>query len=79
MINVQLEKSNNENALSFLRRFNKRIQGAGILNRMRSIRYKVRNKSPLTRKKRTLTLIARRAETAELIKQGKITEKIPRH
>ena len=78
MINVQIEKSNNENSLSLLRRFNKRIQGAGVLNKMRSVRYKERNKSKYTRKKRALTQMGRRAEMAELIKLGKVTEKMPR-
>ena len=78
MINVQVEKANNENSVTLLRRFTKRVQGASILNRMRAIRYKERNKSKYTKKKRALSQIERRKVTAELLKLGKITEKMPR-
>ena len=74
MINVQIERSNNENPLSTLRRFNKKVQGSGIMKRVRSIRYKDRNKSPLARKKHALNKLTRRKEVEGLMKLGKMTD-----
>lgn len=73
MINVQIERTNNENSLSTLRRFNKRVQGSGVMKRVRSIRYKGRNRSPLTNKKHALNILKRRVEVEYLMKLGKMT------
>lgn len=78
MINVEIEKNANENALAVLRRFTKRVQGSGVLPRVRSIRYKLRNESPFRRKRRTLEVIAHNAEQEKLKKLGKIpTNPVP--
>jgi len=77
-VNVQVDKLSNENALSLVRRFTKRVQGAGILNRVRKIRYKVRNASPYTKKKRALKHIRRKEEVEKLIKLGKLPDNIKR-
>ena len=78
MINVQVEKSNNENALTLLRRFNKRVQGAGLIGKVRGQRYKERNQSRYTKKKKTLKRIERRNSVLELVKQGKLPDKTTR-
>ncbi len=75
MINIEVEKNNNENNLSLLRRFTKRVQGSGILPRVRSIRYKARKLSAYKTKMKTLKVIKRRKEIAGLIKMGKMTAK----
>ena len=72
MINIEVEKNNNENNLSLLRRFTKRVQGSGILPRVRSIRYNSRKLSAYKVKKKTLKSIKRKKEVAELIKLGKM-------
>ncbi len=72
--NVAVERVNNENNLALLRRFTKRVQGSGVLNRVRSIRYSERAPSRYTRKKHALKAISRREEVAELIKLGKMQE-----
>ena len=72
MINVEVERNSNETNLSVLRRFTKRTQGAGILSRVRSIRYRERILSHYKNKKKTLEQIRRRAEREELIKLGKL-------
>ncbi len=77
-VNINVERTGTENSLSTLRRFNKMLQGSGIVKRVRSLRYKERNKSHLTRKKRTLTRIARRKEVEQLIKSGKMPDKMVR-
>ncbi|KKT44481.1 MAG: hypothetical protein UW34_C0010G0013 [Parcubacteria group bacterium GW2011_GWA2_44_15] len=74
-INVEVVKTGTENSIAVLRRFTKRVQGSGILPRVRSLRYKDRNKSPATRKKITLKKLARRKEVDLLIKLGKMVEK----
>lgn len=72
MINIEVEKNNNENNLSLLRRFTKRVQGAGILPRVRSIRYKIRKLSYYKTKMKTLKSIKRKKEIEKLIKLGKM-------
>lgn len=79
MINAQVERNNNENSLSLLRRFNKRVQGAGVVKRVRGNRYKSRSRSKLTNKKGALDILKRRAEVTELIKNGKMAERTPRN
>lgn len=74
MINVQVEKSNNENNVSLIRRFTKRVQGSGILPRVRSTRYSSRNVSEYVKKKKTLKSIENREKIMELIKLGKMPE-----
>ncbi|HEY4490020.1 MAG TPA: hypothetical protein VJC12_02055 [Candidatus Paceibacterota bacterium] len=74
MINIEVEKGSNENNLSLLRRFTKRVQGAGILNRVRSIRYSSRAISESVKHKKTMKLLRRREEIKHLIKLGKLVE-----
>ncbi len=72
MINVEVDKTANESNASVIRRFTKRVQGAGILTRVRRIRYKKREPSAYTKKKFVLKSIARRAVIEELVKLGKM-------
>lgn len=74
MINVQVERNQNESGLSLLRRFTKRVQGSGILPRVRSIRYASRNISETVKQKKTLKKLRQKAYILEQIKLGKITE-----
>lgn len=78
MINVQVEKTANESNLNLIKRFTRRVQGSGILPKVRSIRYKLRNPSEYVKKKRTLKSLETRKNTAELIKMGKMPEKFKR-
>ena len=73
-VNVEVVKGPNENNLSVLRRFSKRVQGSGVLPRVRSKRYSERNKSENVKRAKTLTRLKKKAEIAELIKLGKINE-----
>ncbi len=76
-INVQIEKAHNESTASVVRKFTKRVQGSGILQRVRSIRYYARGFSKATQKKKTLQKIARRENYNEMLKSGKIAEHVP--
>ncbi len=74
MINVEVQKNNNENALTLLKRFTKRVQGAGILNRVRGLRYSKRAESRYVRKKKALKSLERRTFRDHQVKLGKISE-----
>jgi hypothetical protein len=74
MINAEVLKNNNENNLNLIRRFTKKVQGSGVLPRIRSIRYATRKQSKYVKKKKTLKVLKRRAEVDELIKMGKMVE-----
>lgn len=71
-INVEITKSGNDNNLGLIRKFTKRVQGSGILSRLRSIRYSSRKPSDYVKKKKTLKKLATKAKIRELIKMGKM-------
>lgn len=78
MINVEVSKNGTENSMGILRRFTKRVQGSGILPRVRSLRYNKRELSHYKTKMKTLKTIRRKAEVIELIKLGKMQERTSR-
>jgi len=78
MINVEIKRNGTENSLGVLRRFTKKVQGSGILPKVRSLRYNQRDLSPYKTKMKTLKSIKRKAEIQELIKLGKMQEKTSR-
>ncbi len=78
MINVEITRNGTENSMGTLRRFTKKVQGSGILPRVRSLRYNQRGLSHYKTKMKTLKSIARKTEIQELIKMGKMQEKTSR-
>jgi hypothetical protein len=74
-VNAEVTKNNNENAISLIRRFTKRVQGSGVIPRVRSIRYNQRKASPFKMKKSALVVLAKRKEYELLEKLGKLPEK----
>jgi ribosomal protein S21 len=77
-VNAEVNKNDNETPVNLIRRFSKRVQGAGLIQEMRGRRYHSRDKSRLVRRKHTLKVIKRREQVAELIKMGKLVERTPR-
>jgi ribosomal protein S21 len=75
-INIEVERNTNENSVNLIKRFTRRVQGSGILPRVRSIRYTERQPSKYTKKKRALKSIQNKEKMAELIKMGKMVEKV---
>lgn len=75
MINVEVTKSANENNIGIIKRFTKKVQGSGILPKVRSKRYSLRDLSFYKNKKNTLKNLKRKAEIMELIKMGKMADK----
>lgn len=73
-VNVEVIKGPNENNISVLRRFTRRVQGSGVLPRVRSKRYSERVKSKNVVRAKTLTYLKRKEDMAELIKLGKMVE-----
>ena len=76
-VNVEIEKGHNESTASVIRKFTKRVQGSGILQRVRGIRYYARSLSKATQKKKTLQKIGRREKYQDMLKSGKIVEAAP--
>ena len=71
MINVEITRNPNENAMSVIRRFTRKVQSSGVISRKRSLRYNTRVQSPYKVKMHTLKGLSRKAEMAELVKLGK--------
>ncbi len=76
---VEVERTDNESTLALLRRFSKRVQGSGVLSRVRGRRYHERAQSPLKRKMSALKLLEKRAAYEHLAKLGKLPEEKKKH
>lgn len=75
MINVSVAKTGTENSTSLIRRFTKRVQGAGIIRRVKSARYHERLKSKTKRQKSALRRIDKKEKMAEMERLGLVKEK----
>lgn len=74
--NVQVNKNNQESTANLIRRFTKRVQGSGVLNRLRKERYFSREKSPLVVRSSRLKKLANKVTYEKLLKLGKIQEPV---
>lgn len=72
--NVQVEKNNNESSANVIRRFTKRVQGAGIIPKVRSGRYFSRSKSKNVQRTAKLKKLDKREVYEKQVKLGKIQE-----
>jgi ribosomal protein S21 len=72
--NVQVDKNNNESSANVIRRFTKRVQGAGIIPKVRGGRYHSRTKSRNVQRTAKLKKLEKRAVYEKLVKLGKIQE-----
>lgn len=75
-VNIEVTKSGTENTGVVLRKFTQRMRSSGIVQKMRKIRYRSRDFSPLRRKQDALRKIARQKEFEQLIKDGKLSESV---
>lgn len=73
-INVKVEKNNNESSANVIRRFTKRVQGAGIVPKVRGARYYSRTKSRNVQRSAKLKKLEKRDAYEKLVKLGKIPE-----
>jgi ribosomal protein S21 len=69
---VEVKKNSNENNASLLRRFSRKIQESGIIQKVKNNRYNERKESKVKVKKSTLRRIEKRKNTEKLRKLGKI-------
>jgi ribosomal protein S21 len=76
--NVQVVKNNNESSANVIRRFTKRVQGAGIVPKVRSGRYFTRIKSRNVQRMAKLKKLTKRETYEKLVKLGKVQEFRPR-
>lgn len=74
-VNVEISRGQNENNLSALRRFTKRVQSAGVLMKVREKRYSERNRSENVKRKKALKRISRKVAILHSLKMGKVIEK----
>ena len=72
--NVEVEKNNNESSANVIRRFTKRVQGAGIVPKVRGGRYFTRIKSKNVQRTARLKKLVKRDVYEKLIKLGKVQE-----
>lgn len=68
---IEIKRESGESSSSLLRRFQKRVQGAGIIRRVKSLKSATRTQSHYKRKKSALTRLTRRAQYERLKKLGK--------
>ncbi len=72
--NVEVTRNNNESSANVIRRFTKRMQGAGIVPKVRGGRYFTRLKSRNVNRTARLKKIEKREEYEKQVKLGKIQE-----
>ncbi len=72
--NVEVVKNNNESSANVIRRFQKRVQGAGIIPKVRSGRYFTRIKSRNVQRFAKLKKLEKRETYEKLVKLGKVAE-----
>jgi len=72
MINIEVKKKEGENSNGILRRFTKKVQGSGVLPRIRGIRYSSRPTSKFRRNKVRVRAIKFKEDIEEQIKLGKM-------
>lgn len=73
--NVEVTRKKNENNITMLKRFTRRVQESGVLKKVRSNRYLERDKSPLVKKQQKVKSLAKTEEYQKLVKLGKAPER----
>ena len=74
MINVTVVKHGTENSMALIRRFQKRVQGAGIIRKVKASRYHERVKSKTKRRVSAIRRIVKKEKTLEMERMGLIKE-----
>lgn len=69
---IEVKKTENESSLNLIRRFTKRVKQAGVLKRVRDLRFKKRQESALVKKKKAIKRIKVKKRMDYLWKLGKI-------
>jgi len=69
---IQVERKKQENTLSLLKRFSRRVKQSGRLGRFKATQFKKREKSSSRKKQAALKRVKTKEKKIELYKQGKI-------
>ncbi|MBP7831725.1 MAG: 30S ribosomal protein S21 [Candidatus Pacebacteria bacterium] len=69
---VEVKKNNNENNVSLLRRFSRKVMDTHIIQKVKGSRYNERPPSKLATKNSAIRRLKRRAEYEKLKKLGKV-------
>ncbi len=72
--NVEVVKNTNESSANVIRRFQKRVQGAGIIPKVRGGRYFTRIKSRNVQRFAKLKKLGKRETYEKMVKLGKVQE-----
>lgn len=70
--NIEIQKNPHENATNLIRRFTRKMQESGIIQKVKGNRYSDRGLSKLSQKTLALRRITRRKEVERLKKLGKM-------
>jgi len=68
---IEVKKNGNENNMNLVRRFTRKVQESGIIQKVKSKRYNKRSESKVKIKIATLKRITRKKEQEKLFKLGK--------
>ena len=71
---VEVRKNKNENSLSLIKRFSRKVRGTGILRAVRAKRYHERDMSEFKKKQSRLRNLTKKAEYEKLKKLGKLPQ-----
>lgn len=71
---IEVKKNANENNMNLLRRFTRKVQESGIIQKVKSKRYNKRAESKIKIKIATLKKIARKKNQEKLFKLGKVNK-----
>ncbi len=71
---VEVSKNANESNMSLIRRFSRKVQETGMIQKVKGKRYNERALSKLAIKQGTLKRLAKRKEQERLFKLGKSTK-----
>jgi ribosomal protein S21 len=70
---IEVTKNTNESNMNLVRRFSRKVQESGIIQKVKSKRYNERDLSKLKTKQATLKRLIRRKNHEKLVKLGKVT------
>jgi len=68
---IEVKKNGNENNMNLVRRFTRKVQESGIIQKVKSKRYNKRAESKVKTKLAALKKITRKKEQERLLKLGK--------
>ena len=71
---IEVKKNANESNMNLLRRFTRKVQESGIIQKVKSKRYNKRTESKVKVKVATLKRLARKKNQEKLFKLGKETK-----